>query len=194
MKRYSLILFVFYLLSLESVGQSKRYNELLEIAKGQSGLVLYAKPSTIRINAWVLKRYNDHGTKSNLSDSLLNDLIKATKNMDTTKWQTKEFKRTIVVYKKDTILYAGKILNLWKIDDKTERKKYRRLINKWTNTDKQERSLNYLSRPAMTENEEYGLILTDLTTHGLCCGGELTLYKYESGQWKGVGVIYSWKY
>jgi hypothetical protein len=194
MKIYSLTLFVFYFSSLESVGQSKRYNELVEIAKGQSGLVLYNKPSKIRINIWALRQYDERNTKPILSNSLLNDLIKATKNMDSTKWQTNEFKRTILVNNTDTILNAIKILNIWKIDDKVKRKKYRRLINKWINTDKQERALNYLSKPAMTENEEYGLILTDLTTHGLCCGGKLTLYKYESGQWKDIGVIYSWKH
>jgi hypothetical protein len=114
--------------------------------------------------------------------------------MDSTNWKTSDFSRTVVVEGRKDFINTSKILENWELIDKTEIKKYRKLLNKWTNSDPQVRQLNYMSRPILSDNEEYGIILTDITEGYLCCGGQLTLYKYKSGQWNDLGSIYNWSY
>ena len=193
MKRYLFVLILFQF-AVQSFGQSNRYLQLLEIAKGQAGLVLWSKPARVSLDSGIIKQYFRRVFKVEINDSLLSDLIHSTRMMDTTKWKAEEFSRTVLIEDRSITINTKRILDSWKISDKIERKKYRQFLNNWINTNEQERPVNRLSKPVLTKNEEYGVIKKDLTEGGLCCGGQVNLYKYESGGWKDVGVIYSWKY
>jgi hypothetical protein len=186
------IFFLFY--SIISYGQVDRYNQLLSIAREKGGLVVSCNPLKIQLDSWRLKYVNRLRTDSIITDSLITQIIEATSKWDTTKWDRKEFIKTIIVADREEFFNANKLLDEWGITDKQERKKYRKLINKWINTDVNQRPVNYLSRPVLTQNPDFGLIAVDLVTHGLCCGGQINLYKYEVDQWKDLGSIYSWKH
>jgi len=191
--RLLITIFVFY--SLVSYGQDDRYNELLKIAKEKSGLVVSCNPMKIKLDSWGLSRYMNRLRKDSVvTDSLITQIVDATNEWDMKKWDRNEFNKTIVICDKEEILNPNKLLDEWGITDKEERKKYRRMINKWINTDINQRPVNYISRPILIENKDFGLIAVDLVTHGLCCGGQVNLYKYELGQWKDLGSIYNWKH
>lgn len=192
------LLFILFIIKISSVnlhGQSLRYEQLMDVIKDKAGLILYHKPPSVRTKLLGLKDYFQiRNPKNQLSDTALNNLIEASNQMDSTNWEQSEFSRTVVVSDRSDIINVHKILKTWGLTDKEEIKKYRKLLNKWTNTDIQIRQLNYLSRPILTDNEEYGVILTDIGAGNLCCGGQITLYKYESGQWKDLGAIFNWRY
>jgi hypothetical protein len=174
--------------------QNDRAAQLLDIVKGKAGLVLFSKPSNPHLSEKMYRRYYDQEMKSMVTDSLMSQLIEASAKADTTPWKTSEFKRTIVISNRSESLNAKRILTEWKITDRVEWRKYRRLINKWTNTTEQEREVNYLSRPVITKDGNYGIIKTDIASGNLCCGGQIVLYKYQADKWVYVGVLYKWNY
>jgi len=190
--RRLIIILVFH--SVISYGQSDRYNELLTIAKEKGGIVVSCKPMKVTLDSWRLKYVNRLRADSIITDSLITQIIDATNKWDTAKWNSKEFKKTAVISDRGENLNANRLLDEWGIYDNSERKKYKKLIKQWTNTDVNQRPINYISRPILTKNKDFGLIAVDLVTHGLCCGGQVTLYKYQSGQWKDLGPIYTWKH
>jgi hypothetical protein len=166
----------------------------LEIAKSEAGLVLKSKPGKIKLDPLRIKDSYKRRFKTELADTLLNELIKASTLMETTKWTKKDFTRTLVVSDKTQEIEIRKIIEEWRITDKDEQKKYKNLLRDWAYIDGQNRPVNVLSRPALTADQNYGLILKDLHQGGLCCGGQINLYKYEDGEWKDLGAISSWKY
>ena len=189
-----LILIVLFLLTFESFGQNARYDQLLEIAKSQAGLILKNRPAKIKLDPWTIKTYYKRRFKTELPDTLLAEWVKAASLMDTTEWTTNDFKRTIVVSDKTQDIEISKVLGQWAISDKDELKKYKKQLREWNYTEGQSRPINVLSKPVLTEDQNYGLILRDLYEGRLCCGGQINLYKYEDGEWKDLGAGHSWKY
>lgn len=191
------IVIIFTFTSLTSFGQDDRYNSLLRIAKENVGIVVSCHPLTtipIKLDTFRLKHVNRLRTDINLTDSLILQLVEAAKTLDTTKWDGKEFKRNAVVCDRDENLNARKLLDEWEVQDKSDRIKYRKQIVKWNNTEPNQRPINYISRPGLTKDKNYGLIAFDLVSSGLCCGGQLFLFKYDSGQWTNLGSIYNWSH
>jgi hypothetical protein len=129
-----------------------------------------------------------------LSDTLVNEWIKAAALMDTTEWKTKDFRRTLVIHDKTQDIEISKTLEDWSITYKAELKKYRKLLRDWVSREESNRPVQVLSRPVMTADQNYGLILKDEYQSGLCCGGQINLYKYDGGEWKDLGTIKTWKY
>ena len=175
-----------------SYGQDDRYDKLLLLTKEKGGIVVSERPMTMKLDTFRLKYANRLRTDINFTDSLIFQIAEATNNWDTTKWNKNDFKKTVVVADRKENLNAKRQLDDWGIVDKAERKKIRKQINKWTNTEVDQRPINYLSRPVLTRDRKYGLVAFDLVTHGLCCGGQIILYKYDSGQWTDLGAIYRW--
>lgn len=193
--RQLLIIFIFT--TLTSFGQDDRFNSLFKIAKEKVGIVVSCQPLTtipIKLDTFRVKYVNRLRTDIKLTDSLIFQIVEATKKLDTAKWEEKEFKNTVVVCDRDENLNASKLLDEWGVQDKSERNKFRKQIKQWTNTDPSERPINYISRPVLTTDNNYGIIAVDLVTHGFCCGGQVILFKYESGQWTDLGSIYKWSH
>ncbi len=188
------LLTIFIFISFISYGQDDRYDKLFLLVKEKGGLVVSERPMTMELDTFRLRYVNRLRTDIKFTDSLILQIVEASNNWDTTKWDKNDFKNTVVVTDRKENLNANKLLDDWGIADKAERKRIRKQINKWTNTEVDQRPINYLSRPILTRDNNYGLVAFDLVTSGLCCGGQVTLYKYESGQWKDLGAIYTWKH
>jgi hypothetical protein len=177
------------------IAQSTAYLQLLKVAKDGAGLILYNKPPSPRSRLLNLKNlYDIRNPKDRLSDTLVNKLVEACARMDTSEWVNSDFSRTVVVKDRSNNINVNRTVKEWGLTDKAEIKKYRQRLREWMNTEVSLRYLNYLSRPVLTDDEEYGIILKDDVEGNLCCGGHLQLYRYEAGQWKDMGLIYSWKY
>jgi len=169
-----------------------RLAKLHKIAKQKGGIVVSCYPMTAKLDAWILSRVKKQRRDSILTDSVAYQIIEATKNWDTTKWESTEFNGKAVITERSERLNAKKLLDGWGICDKETRKVYRRQINTWVNTEVDNRPIWYISRPVLTKDGKFGLVAWDLVSNGLCCGGQVVLYKYESGNWIDLGTIYRW--
>ena len=186
-------------LHLNSFGQTKQYQNLLDTASsGHGALIVYSKPITkIQLDKTDMWNYfyfhRDYANKV-LDTIMFAQIIENSKSVDTTLWQDTELKSLIVTSSREETISKKKAFQKLQLTDKSQIKLYKKQINRYNSTDSYNRNLYYFSRPVFDNSKEYAIIQWDNAHSGLGGGGGIVLYHLQGDTWKEVGIIMNWKY
>jgi len=129
-----------------------------------------------------------------LDSRILKELIRNSRNADTTYWTDKELKAFILVKSRNEHVGLKEALAKLKTADEQQIKLYSKLVNEFNNTGAWDRNILYFSRPIFDNTKQFAIVQFSNGHGGSGGGGSITLFHIDGKEWKEIGDIVDWKY
>ena len=195
----SLLTLILVVSTFTSFGQTtSNFTSLLDTATKSSGLFISAYPvKKINLNlsdTFLYKDYLKYEYHYDIDDTILIELIKNSKNPDTTKWTEDDFKSFVLVEAADVYINPKNVIKKFSLTDKTQIKKMKRQIADFNNNHSFNRNIYYFSRPIFDKTKKYAIISHGNGNKGLMGRDYISLFHYNGDNWTKLGVVTRWIY
>lgn len=193
------ILVCLNLLGLQTIGQSRSYQTLLDTVFSQcSGFFIHSKPLRLtRMDSTDLRTYFENFLEDfnkRLDTGMFLQIIRNSKKVDTSVWRDEELPANILVGERDRLISKRKAIQKLSLKDKNKLRTLKKEINRFNATSTFDRNLYHFSRPVFDDSKSFAVIEWDNADSSLGGGGGIKLYHFENGSWHEAGVIKRWNY
>jgi len=172
-------------------------NKVIDVA-AQNALVASAHPiKDIKLDAKDMELYvenlMDYSDKV-LDTVMFSEIIKNAASPDTSTWKEEELKNLLVVNTRDEAISKKYLIEKLNLAGKKQMRYYTRHINRYNETDPNDRNIYFFSKPVYSNSGRYAVVQWDNGNKDFTGGGGINLYHLEGKEWAEVGVISRWKY
>jgi hypothetical protein len=180
--------------------QKIEYIKLLNYAIVDSYFVSVKPINILDLDTSLLWQYQDYlegAGKKKINQSVLIEIINNSKYLDTSEWNDKELRKSILIKNKDQQVDINYVLKKFKVTKKRDLKRIINLVNNFNDTIKSENALiptnriiySY-SRPVFDNSGNYAVVGYN---HPQRERG-ITLYQKNKHNWVQIGQLIRWSY
>lgn len=174
-------------------------SKVIEMAVSTKHALVVASQVTKNINLDSNKMRQYYDTyfehSGNVLDTVMfSEIIRNASAPDTSAWQDDELKGVLMVQRPSEKIPKDYVIEKLNLAGKKQLRYYTRYVNRYNETNADDRSIYYFSRPVYSNSAKFAIIQWD-NTQGLFAGaGGIDLYRLEGHEWKNTGTVTSWNY
>ncbi|MBC8111327.1 MAG: hypothetical protein H7Y04_09740 [Verrucomicrobia bacterium] len=169
---------------------------LLNTGINLSGLFIGDEPLDSKLSlerVLFYKRYSRSVSNYAIDSLLLIELIRNSNNVDTSYWKESDFEKSILIKDREKFVNFKQVKQQLSLTEKSEIRKFRKLISHYNNTESENRDIYYISRPVFSHDKKFAVIMYD-NGRNLNGGGAISLFKLEQETWIKLGDLNRWKH